>query len=807
MARLFDADPEGTVRVSIPLLKFEDADDGTVYVWGKATDGTLDRDEQIIDPDFAAKSLRDWFETGANVRTMHSSSLYPAGKGVELVSKDGGQWLKSHIVEPTAVRLVKGGALTAYSVGIARPRIIRDAVAKGGRVVGGETVEVSLVDRPANPSCGVVLAKMAGGSLELTNEFLGHAPGPSPATLAAALVKNGHAKGAVTADGTKRDMDPDVGGGVDRDQLGASDFVFGDERAFPIVTPGDVPDAVSSWGRYKGAKSFDAFKSALTELARRKGPQFAEQLPKEWTKKVIVGAGLAKGSMDCKGCGASYDADTASKFCGGCGKKLKKAKVAKGASAKAKAPATDPDGDVDDKLGRLKDAVRDAVGAQAKDPDGDTDPHDAKVSAHLEAAEHAVNSAQTAQTKDMAGDDAAAEKGATLPAPVEGMGYGLRRLHDAVCGAYQWAAVKGAHPVLATAGLAGTVTGAAQLLRMTLNQSFGDDLAAADAERLASLSKAYAAALGLAAADEATIAEARAELVKDFRTANPDAPALTPLGGLQNPDAGRWRRPYISAGHANQSAAPGQHPRIPDASHVPDASQFTRPLITSGHQAEPPANSGGSVRPVATSDGPGRVQPRMAPGEGGVTKSADSAAAAMQMMHDHIADAFPGCCPMAPAQSPQEYQGLAHEGGGPDMRAGSVPKTASASAALAKAAMTDPDLFKAAVAAVVGEVVQAREDELRADYEGKIADLTATHNAAVTDLTAKYHELAGQPDPRMDAFRGMAGIEQNLAKHSQEPPAAATDKRAEFYRDWLDSPDPAYREVARDLLRRVGAGS
>lgn len=805
MARLFDADPEDTVRVSIPLLKFEDSPDGdgSVYVWGKATDGTLDRDEQIIDPAFAEQSLKGWFESGGNVRTMHSTSLYPAGKGVELVSKDGGQWLKSHIIEPIAVRLVKGGVLTAYSVGIAKPRIIRDAVAKGGRVVGGETVEVSLVDRPANPSCGVVLAKMAGSELELTNEFVGEAPkaGPSPATLAAELIKTGHAKGVVTPDGVKRDFDPAVGGGVDRDKLAASDFVFGDERVFPVVTPGDVADAVSSWGRYKGSKSFDTFKSKLTALAKRKGPAFAEQLPKEWTKKTAE-ADLAKGSMDCKNCGASYDADTSAKFCASCGKKLKKAKVEK--ASKTEAP--DPDAEVDDKLGRLKDAVRDAVGAQAKDPDKDTDPHDAKVSAHLETAQAAVNAAQDAQTKDMAGEEEMAEKAASLPAPIEGMGYGLRRLHDAVCGAYPWAAVKGAHPGLAAAGLAGTVSGAVALLHATLGGFVADGMTAADAERLASLSKAYAAAAGLADADEAAIAEARAELVKDFRGANPDAPSLTPLGGPQNPSAGRWQRPYIASGHANQAASAGQHPRIPDASHVPDAGQFARSLITAGHQADSPANTGGTTRPVVTADGPSRPQPRMAPGEG-VTKAAGDTASWMRAMHDHIADAFPDCCPMVPSMSDQDHQPLAHLTGSLDMRATAVPKAASALPDLFKAAADEPDLFKAAVAAVVGEVVEAREADVRADYEKKIADLNATHQQAITDLTAKYHELAAAPDPRMAPFRGMAGIEQNLAKRaSQEPQAAATD-RTKFYQDWLESPDPMQRKAAQELLRKAAAGS
>jgi hypothetical protein len=78
-----------------------------------------------------------------------------------------------------------------------------------------------------------------------------------------------------------RDFDKNVGDkGVDRDKLKDSDFVFGDERKFPVVTSGDVSDAVSSWGRYKGKHSFAEFKSRLKALCARKG--FTKSLPKDW---------------------------------------------------------------------------------------------------------------------------------------------------------------------------------------------------------------------------------------------------------------------------------------------------------------------------------------------------------------------------------------------------------------------------------------------------------------------------------------------------------------------------------------------
>ena len=88
------------------------------------------------------------------------------------------------------------------------------------------------------------------------------------------------------AEKKKRDFDPNVGGGVDREKLKGSDFVFSDERTFPVVTPGDVSDAVSSWGRYKGSKSFEVFKKRLIALCKRKGQGFFDALPKEWKDEM-----------------------------------------------------------------------------------------------------------------------------------------------------------------------------------------------------------------------------------------------------------------------------------------------------------------------------------------------------------------------------------------------------------------------------------------------------------------------------------------------------------------------------------------
>jgi hypothetical protein len=48
------------------------------------------------------------------------------------------------------------------------------------------------------------------------------------------------------------------------------------------MTRGDVEDAVSSWGRYRGQETFETFKQRLTRLAKRK--ELDSALPVSWSE-------------------------------------------------------------------------------------------------------------------------------------------------------------------------------------------------------------------------------------------------------------------------------------------------------------------------------------------------------------------------------------------------------------------------------------------------------------------------------------------------------------------------------------------
>jgi hypothetical protein len=156
----------GELAFSFPILGKRHTPEGDLIVYGRATDGTVDNDQQIVDPVWSGKALQEWLATGGNVRVQHNPGLYPAGRGLEVeVDKgDGGHWVKALVVEDTAKRLVEKGVLRAFSVGIMLPQIVRDATARAGRVVGGQIAEISLVDRPANKNCAFQLAKSVGGA-------------------------------------------------------------------------------------------------------------------------------------------------------------------------------------------------------------------------------------------------------------------------------------------------------------------------------------------------------------------------------------------------------------------------------------------------------------------------------------------------------------------------------------------------------------------------------------------------------------------------------------------------------------------
>ena len=137
-------------------------EDGYIRVKGLATDATLDLDEQICDPEWLKTAMPEWFAIG-NIREMHQSKAI--GKAMEMEQSGTGFVVEAKIVDSEAARLVSEGIYTGFSVGIKNARVEKSADAPGGVIRSGKIVEVSLVDRPANPSCVIELAKSVKGEL------------------------------------------------------------------------------------------------------------------------------------------------------------------------------------------------------------------------------------------------------------------------------------------------------------------------------------------------------------------------------------------------------------------------------------------------------------------------------------------------------------------------------------------------------------------------------------------------------------------------------------------------------------------
>lgn len=144
------------------IVKTDTTDDGDLLVYGKATGPDLDLDEQRCDPEWLKSAMPGWAQW-ANIREQHSAIA--AGVGVETVQEGDDWWVKSLVVDAGSAQKVKKGVLKGYSIGIKNARVVKDATAPGGRIVGGDIVEISLVDRPCNPTATMAIAKSADGEL------------------------------------------------------------------------------------------------------------------------------------------------------------------------------------------------------------------------------------------------------------------------------------------------------------------------------------------------------------------------------------------------------------------------------------------------------------------------------------------------------------------------------------------------------------------------------------------------------------------------------------------------------------------
>lgn len=134
------------MKLYAEINKSEQQDDGTIKVWGYASTEAVDSDGETITAAAMKAALPDYMKFGA-VREMHGKSA--AGTAIEARVEDDGRTLfGAHIVDPVAVKKVQAGVYKGFSVGGKATQ--RDELNKS-IITGLSLIEVSLVDRPANP--------------------------------------------------------------------------------------------------------------------------------------------------------------------------------------------------------------------------------------------------------------------------------------------------------------------------------------------------------------------------------------------------------------------------------------------------------------------------------------------------------------------------------------------------------------------------------------------------------------------------------------------------------------------------------
>lgn len=663
-ATLTDTGELTTTYASFLIDKTETTADGDLMVYGKASDGTVDADQQIVDPKWMAKAIGEWFASGPNVRVQHNAQRDPAGVGVTWNTDDAGAtFVKSLVVEPIAKKLVSKGALRAYSVGIARPTIERDVTgkARGGIITDGTLVEISLVDRPANKSCGIQLVKSASdGTPEFTQKVFGDEAVIAKFTGADVMAKsagsddftvktedmsltftpNDLAKILKTkiidqhyeelaskalfdaeAEVYKRDVST-----AERRSLASQGHALSD-GSYPIANAGDLHNAAhlasTGHGNVEGARALIARRAKelgvanpLSDTDNDKLDGAEDVTPKE-AEPVITKDPEAKAAPKPKK-----------------GKKGSKPMPPWMQDSDGKGGSDD--GDADDKSATAEACKLDHAHSEKCMPSGTpqsaSGASDAASMDEMPNPSAYQNSPMPAgrNTPDHKGVGMSPETAALLRFKSIGIDTDMGRLHDLTCPAFDPEDVAKYHPFADFASLIDEDLWMRKALDAACGP-IGDAMIA---------TQVWQAVQQLKGADAAELNDYRAEAHKAFRDANP-GPTSYPSPGAMTP--GQFKRPCITDGHAALSpgySSPNSSASV--ASSAPNAHSFNRPPLSSGHQSPSPSHmkSGYGLQ-----DG--------YPAEQGVPTridylhiEKDKARRALAMLHDHLSHQFPLGCPM-----------------------------------------------------------------------------------------------------------------------------------------------------------------
>ena len=665
---------------SFPISKMETDENGDLLVYGKCSDGGLDSDQQIVDPGWMAKAVQEWLVTGGNVRESHNPQR-PVGKGINATTDaSGASWVKSLVVDPLSQKLVSKGVLTAYSVGIARPTIVRDGTAPGGRITAGELVEISLVDRPANKRCGIQLVKSVDGHAEYVNDVFG-----SQEDIAKALGVDA-VKSDKTADTLTVNMSPDMSvtftpndlmkivqnkfvekhydelafqavADQEAEALKAAD-VEKDHRAFSAeerrhqasqghsLPDGSypIPDADALRRAAILARSGHGNVSGAKALIARRAKELGVPNPlsdSDSSKELSVNDVLKDTQVsEVKEADPEVTKDPAD----GDGPGPKDKKMPKKGKGKKLPPwlnqnkADTPDSPVKGDDAAEAEGEEEACKEQhahtekcqpsgtPQSASGAKDAHDMKEIPNTGPAPESPMPAGR-KTTDTKSAHSNPETAAMLRFKTIGIDTDLGRLHDLTCPAYHPDDVAKYHPYADFKSVIDT----------DVWQRKAIDAACGPLRKAMAMTEVWQAAETLKGASEGELNDYRVEMHKAFRDANP-GPTSYPSPGAVSPNG--YHRPLITDGHA--ASSPGHDGPNSSASvasgPVDGAGGFDRPPLTAGHQSPSPSFMKGEWEYPKEPGKPVSITY--------ARSEREKARRALSMMHDHLSTAFPLACPM-----------------------------------------------------------------------------------------------------------------------------------------------------------------
>ncbi len=662
-------DPKATaqdlLRVSFPILKWEQDADGDLLIRGIATDGTVDSDEQIVDPQWSAKALNDWISTGGNVRQSHDAR-HPVGKGLQVeIDKDGSgkHHVTSVIVDPLAQKLIKKGVLTAYSIGISRPVIKHDPSgrARGGVIVGGELAELSVVDRPSNKSSYLEIAKSAAdGTCEFTGKMfadddilakfagtdlaksaditfdgdmsLTFTPNDLAKILKSKIIDQHYDELALKAlyDAEREVYKRDVNT-AERRSLASEGNALAD-GSYPIANAGDLHNAAhlaaTGHGNAEGAKRLVARRAKELGVANpldsdssEKGESVADA-----TLDVTEGLSVKEAEPEVTKEPEDTEAETSAEPGNKAAKKPKK--------SKKMPPWMQDDDKGDDSKGSDDSCKMDHAHSEKCMPSGTpqsaSGATDAAPMQEIPDTGPAPESPMPAgrKTPDTKGLGTSPEAAAMLRFKTIGIDADMGRLHDLTCPAFDPEDVAKYHPY-ADFG---------SLIDLDVWQRKAVDAACGPLGKAMELTKVWDAAQILKSHNPAELNDFRLEAHKAFRDANPGVSSY-PSPGAMSPS--KFHRGVITAGHAANSPGydgPNSSPDV--ATSAPHAGSFNRPPLGSGHQ---------SPSPSFMKSGYGDNYPDQQGVPVNLTYmhiEKDKARRALAMLHDHLQHQFPQGCPV-----------------------------------------------------------------------------------------------------------------------------------------------------------------